>query len=38
VTLSNDQPHDLVMKVAAGELDHVEEIATILHAATAPRQ
>jgi death-on-curing protein len=28
LTLSNDQAYDLVMNVAAGELDQVEEIAT----------
>ena len=37
LTLTNDQAYDLVMKVAAGELDQVEEIATILAGATAPR-
>jgi hypothetical protein len=29
---------DLVMKVAAGELDQVEEIEAILQRAIAPRQ
>jgi death-on-curing protein len=38
LTLTNDQAYDLVMKVAAGELDQVEEITPILQAATAPRQ
>jgi death on curing protein len=38
LTLTNDQAYDLVMKVAAGELDQVEEIAAILQAATAPRR
>ena len=37
LTLSNDQAYDLVMKVAEGELDQVEEIAAILADATAPR-
>jgi len=37
LTLTNDQAYDLVMKVATGELDQVEEIAAILQAATAPR-
>jgi death on curing protein len=37
LTLTNDQTYDLVMKVAAGELDQVEEIAAILQAATGPR-
>ena len=36
LTLTNDQAYDLVMKVAAGELDQVEEIAAILQVATAP--
>ena len=36
LTLTNDQAYDLVMKVAAGELDQVEEIAAILAGATAP--
>ena len=37
LTLSNDEAYDLVMNVAAGELDHVEDIAAILQAGTAPR-
>jgi death-on-curing protein len=37
LTLTNDQAYYLVMKVAAGELDQVDEIAAILQAATAPR-
>ena len=37
LTLTNDQAYDLVIKVAAGELDQVEEIAAILQGATAPR-
>jgi death-on-curing protein len=37
LTLTNDEAYALVMKVAAGELDHVEEIAAVLHAGTAPR-
>jgi death-on-curing protein len=37
LTLTNDKAYALVMKVAAGELDHVEEIAAVLQAATAPR-
>jgi death on curing protein len=37
LTLTNDQAYDLVMKVAAGELDQVEEITAILQGATAPR-
>ena len=38
LTLTNDQVYGLVMKVAAAELDQVEEIAAILQGATAPRQ
>ena len=37
LTLTNDEAYDLVMKVAAGELDHAEDIAAILQAGTAPR-
>ena len=37
LTLTNDQAYDLVMKVAAGELDQVEEIAAIVQAATVAR-
>jgi death-on-curing protein len=38
LTLTNDAAYDLVMKVAAGELDTVDDIASILHAATGPRR
>jgi death on curing protein len=34
LTLTNDAAYDLVISVAAGELDSVEEIATILRTAT----
>ena len=37
-TLTNDQAYDLVMKVAAGELDQVEEISAVLQGGTAPRR
>ena len=37
LTFTNDQAYDLVMKVAAGELDQVEEITAVLQGATAPR-
>ena len=37
LTLTNDQAYDLVMKVAAGKLEQVEEIAAILADTTAPR-
>ena len=33
----NYRAYDLVMKVAAGELDQVEEIAAIVQAATVAR-
>ena len=33
LTLTNDQAYDLVMKVAAGELDYVDEIAAGILAA-----
>ena len=36
-TLTNDAAYDLVISVAAGELDSVEEIAAILRTATAAR-
>src|SRR5262249_24612187 len=36
LTLTNDQAYDLVIQVATGELDQVEEIAAILAGATAP--
>ena len=38
LTLTNDPAYDLTIKVAAGELDQVEEIAAILQGVTAPRQ
>jgi death-on-curing protein len=38
LTFTNGQAYDLVMKVAAGELDQVEEISAILQGATASRQ
>jgi len=38
LTLTNEQAYDLVIKVAAGELDQVEEIGATLQGATAPRQ
>jgi death-on-curing protein len=37
LTLTNDAAYDLVISVAAGELDGVDEIAAILRSATAPR-
>jgi death on curing protein len=36
--LTNGQAYDLVMKVAADELDQVEEISAVLQGTTAPRQ
>jgi death on curing protein len=38
LTLTNDHAYDLIMKVAAGDLDQVEEIAVILADATALRR
>ena len=38
LTFTNNQAYELVMKVAAGELDQVEEISAVLQGATAPRQ
>lgn len=37
LTFISDQAYDLVMKVAAGELDQVEEIVAVLQGATMPR-
>jgi death-on-curing protein len=37
LTLTNDEAYDLVMKVAAGELDTVDDIAAVLKHATEPR-
>ena len=38
LAFTNDQAYQLVMKVAAGELDQVEEISAVLQYATVPRQ
>jgi len=38
LTFTNDQAYELVMKVAAGELDQVDEISAILQGGAAPRQ
>jgi death-on-curing protein len=37
LTLTNDDAHDLVIDVATGHLDSVEEIAGRLRSATEPR-
>ena len=37
LTLTNDAAYDLVMAVAAGQLDSAGEIANVLRTATAPR-
>jgi death-on-curing protein len=37
LTLTNDQAYDLVINVASGQLDTVEEIAAMLQHATQPR-
>ena len=36
LTLSNDEAHDLIMAVAAGEIDDIEPIAARLRSHTAP--
>ena len=38
LTLTNDEAYDLVMSVAAGQLDEVDAIAAILRNATQPRR
>jgi death on curing protein len=38
LTLTNDQAYDLVISVAAGELDDVDAIAAVLRNATQPRR
>ena len=38
LTFTNDQAYELVMKVATGELDQVDEISAMLQGGTAPRQ
>jgi death-on-curing protein len=37
LTLTNDAAYDLVINVASGQLDTVDDIAAILQAATEPR-
>lgn len=37
LTLTNDEAYELIMKVAAGKLDTVDDIAGILQSATEPR-
>jgi death-on-curing protein len=37
LTLSNDAAYEMVMQVAAGHLDSVDDIAAILRTATEPR-
>ncbi len=37
LTLTNDAAYDLVMKVASGQLDSVDDIAAILNTATGIR-
>ena len=37
LTLTNDAAYDLVISVAAGHLDAVDDIAATLHSATQPR-
>ena len=38
LTFINDEVYELVMKVAAGELDQVDEISAVLQGATASRR
>ena len=38
LTFTNDQAYELVMKVAAGELDQVDEISAMFQSGAAPRQ
>jgi death on curing protein len=38
LTLTNDAAYDLVMSVASGQLDQVDDIAEVLHSATWPRR
>ena len=38
LTLTNDDAYDLVIAVAAGHLDSVEEIARLMQGATEPRK
>ena len=38
LTLSNDEAYELIMAVAAGELDDVEQIARRLESSAAPRR
>ena len=38
LTLTNDQAYDLVINVAAGKLDNVDDIAAVLQHATQPRR
>jgi death on curing protein len=38
LTLTNDAAYELIISIASGRLDTVDEIAAILRAATEPRQ
>jgi death on curing protein len=38
LTLTNNEAYDLVIRVASGELDTVEDITAILQSATQPRR
>jgi death-on-curing protein len=38
LTLTNDQAYDLVINIAAGQLDDADAIAAILRNATQPRR
>ena len=38
LTLTNDEAYELIMRVAEGKLDSVDDIATVLATATKPRR
>jgi death on curing protein len=38
LTLTNDEAYDLVISVAAGQLDNVDDIAAVLQHSTQPRR
>ena len=38
LTLTNDEAYELVMSVAAGQLDDVDDIAAVVQHATQPRR
>jgi death on curing protein len=38
LTLTNDEAYELIMNIAEGKLDSVDDIAAVLATATRPRQ